>query len=130
MAVLPEAQAGLMNTITLYPGSAPKPLYGGRSASVQRLREHRAVTVTVRPGGMVSLQPGRCFNEWGPMLTFTNDGKGIVIVHYRSIARITAAYRATSSQLEPGDTARCERSGRGAHTTVRRTGTLLRVALE
>ena len=87
MAVLPEAQAGLMNTITLNPGSPPKPLYGGDLRVCNDSESTGAVTVTIRPGGMVYLQPGRCFHQWGPMLTFTNDGKGIVIVHYRSIAK-------------------------------------------
>jgi hypothetical protein len=41
----------------------------------------------MRSGGMVYLEPGQCFNEWGPMLTFHNEGKGAVNINYRSISK-------------------------------------------
>jgi len=83
---LSQAQAGLMNTFTLKPGNS-KSLTGGDLRVCNDSESTSSATVTMRSGGMVYLQPGRCFNEWGMMLSFSNEGKGIVIIHYRSIAK-------------------------------------------
>jgi hypothetical protein len=87
LGLLPEAQAALMNTFVLKPGSPEKALYGGDLRVCNDVESTGAATVTVRPEGMVYLSPGRCFNEWGSMLTFKNEGSGVVILHYRSIAK-------------------------------------------
>jgi hypothetical protein len=87
MAALPEARAALMNTITLKPGSLPQTLYGGDLRVCNDTDSTGAVTIKVRPEGMISLAPGSCFNEWGPMLTFINEGSGVVVIHYRSISK-------------------------------------------
>ena len=88
MAVLPEARAGLMNTIIFYPGSPPKPLYGGDLRVCNDFEQH-GCRHRDHPSGRhgLSFSRGSCFHQWGPMLTFANDGKGIVILHYRSIAK-------------------------------------------
>jgi hypothetical protein len=87
LGLLPEAQAGLMNTFMLKPGSPEKPLYSGDLRVCNDEKSAGAVTVDVRPSGRVYLEPGRCFNEWGSVLTFRNEGGGVVIVHYRSISK-------------------------------------------
>ena len=87
LSLLPEAQAALMNTIVLKPGGLPKPLYGGDLRVCNDTDSTDAVTVKVRPEGMIRLAPGSCFNEWGPMLTFINEGSGVVVIHYRSISK-------------------------------------------
>ena len=87
LGLLPAAQAALMDTLVLQPGSPEKPLYSGDLRVCNDEKSAGAVTVDVRPSGRVYLEPGRCFNEWGSVLTFRNDGSGEVIVHYRSIAK-------------------------------------------
>src|SRR5215510_11299179 len=82
---LSQAQAALMNTFTLKPGSH-KSLTGGDLRVCNDLESTSSATVAMRSGGMVYLQPGRCFNEWGMMLSFINEGMGIVTIHYRSIS--------------------------------------------
>ena len=84
---LPEAHAALMNSFVLKAGSPEKALYGGDLRVCNDGESAGAVTVNVRPNGIVYLAPGSCFNEWGSVLTFRNDGSGEVIVHYRSIAK-------------------------------------------
>jgi len=87
LGLSPEAQAALMSTFVLKSGSPGKELYGGDLRVCNDGESAGAVTVKVRPSGMVYLEPGRCFNEWGSVLTFRNDGSGAVIVHYRSISK-------------------------------------------
>ena len=84
---LPAAQAALMDTLVLEPGSPEKGLDGGDLRVCNDGESTGAVTVDVRPSGRVYLEPGRCFNEWGSVLTFRNEGGGVVIVHYRSISK-------------------------------------------
>ena len=64
-----------------------KALHGGDLRVCNDEVSAGAVTVMVRPNGMVYLAPGSCFNEWGSMLTFRNDGSGVVTIRYRSIAK-------------------------------------------
>ena len=87
LGLLPAAQAALMDTLVLQPGSPEKALHGGDLRVCNDEVSAGAVTVMVRPNGMVYLAPGSCFNEWGSMLTLRNEGSGEVIVHYRSIAK-------------------------------------------
>jgi hypothetical protein len=87
LGLLPEAQAALMDTLVLEPGSPEKALHGGDLRVCNDGKSAGAVTVLVRPNGKVYLAPGSCFNEWGSMLSFRNDGSGVVIVRYRSISK-------------------------------------------
>jgi hypothetical protein len=86
IGVLPEAQAALMNSFTLKPG-AHKSLTGGDLRVCNDAESASSATVQVRDSGMVYLQPGRCMNEWGMMLTFVNDGKEPLTIRYRSISK-------------------------------------------
>lgn len=81
-----QAEAALMNFFSLKPG-ASKSLNGGDLRVCNDLESTSSATVAMRSGGMVYLQPGRCFNEWGMMMTFSNEGKGTVLINYRSIAK-------------------------------------------
>jgi hypothetical protein len=83
---LAQADAALMNTFVLKPGGK-KSLMGGDLRVCNDAESTSSATVGMRAGGMVYLQPGRCLNEWGMTLSFVNEGKGIVTIHYRSIAK-------------------------------------------
>jgi len=83
---LSQAQAGLMSTFTLKPGNS-KYLTGGDLRVCNDIESTSSATVAMRSGGMVYLQPGSCFNEWGMMLSFSNKGEGTVTIHYRSISK-------------------------------------------
>ena len=87
LGLLPAAQAALMDTLVLEPGSPEKALHGGDLRVCNDGESAGAVTVKVRPSGMVYLAPGSCFNEWGSMLAFRNEGSGVVILRYRSISK-------------------------------------------
>ena len=87
LGLMPAAQAALMVTLVLQPGSPEKALHGGDLRVCNDEGSAGAVTVMVRPNGMVYLAPGSCFNEWGSMLTFRNDGSGVVTIRYRSISK-------------------------------------------
>ena len=83
---LSQAQANLMNAFTLKPGNT-KSLTGGDLRVCNDSESTSSATVAMRSGGMVYLRPGQCFNEWGMMLSFSNDGQGILTIHYRSISK-------------------------------------------
>ena len=87
LGLLPTAQAALMDSFVLEPGSPEKALHGGDLRVCNDGKSAGAVTVLVRPNGIVYLAPGSCFNEWGSMLSFRNEGSGVVIVRYRSISK-------------------------------------------
>ena len=86
-----------------------KALHGGDLRVCNDEVSAGAVTVMVRPNGMVYLAPGSCFNEWGSMLTFKNDGSGAVIVRYRSISKNNGRCPASTASIDAEPRRRLDR---------------------
>ena len=82
-----DAAAGTLFTYYQLPPGASKQLYGGDLRICNDSGSTGSARVSVRPTGFLLLAPGSCFNEWGPTLSFANEGSGTVTIVTRSISK-------------------------------------------